>query len=251
MSNHQLARTPLTFSSTESAALDITIVPPQYLVNAPVVTPCPNCGSFLDWMDNQFDCNWCCRKWEYDYIQEKALNGNLSFSPLGHIKAWTCFSLLPATETSFVDGLLTLLVDILWVDRFMRQGADRPPLSGRDRAFCFFLHNCLADFYWKPHSYLERRLASIKESLRVLLPIVSYTSTDKLRDDLIQDRLALVWPRELDHKWWTPPVDRRVLSEDELVIDYHKQQIDDPLFDLLCGPRLAVPPKGKGNGKAI
>lgn len=186
----------------ERFLLESVYVPPP-----PLLVQCPNCSYWLDWISNQYDCNWCCRIWDYEYIKQLTKNGGTfpqvedNNGIIVHIHA--CFDVAIGLEAHQVDNLLCDLIDIFWCYEFIRQGGKKL-LSRRDYAFCLFVYLAMDDYLRKPHQHLLNRLKKIKNNLRSILPLVMYESTDRLFAEIQKAELFHFKPRKkLDHRWWT------------------------------------------------
>jgi hypothetical protein len=175
-------------------------------------------------------------------MKQWALAGtNLSY-PQGpeegiQIKAYTCFDALPADQCHRIDDLLDKLVEVFWIERFIRQ-AKRKVVSKRDLAFCRFLYPCLADYFLNPHSFLWSRAESIYDSLSIFTSLLMYTSTDELIANLYSVGIRLTPRRALNHEWWKSKCIRYQTVEDAYAV--FELITNHSLEEDLLGPRLAI-----------
>jgi len=212
---------PKAITTTQYATPLLNLLPPAssvlderfvidslYTPPAPILVQCPNCGYWLDWISSQYDCNWCCRTWDYDGIKNLVKNGGTFFQTKTEngttVHLHACFDVAVGLEAHQVDNLLCDLIDIFWCYHFLTQDGKKV-LSKRDYAFCVFVYLAMEEYLRKPHQHLINRLRKIKTQLRTLLPLVMYTSTDKLFTDLQKSKnWSHFKPRKkLDHNWWT------------------------------------------------
>lgn len=247
MTDAAYSRSVYQLSSKERSVLDEWVIMLPYRPDPPALTLCPNCYNLLDWLDNQFECNWCCRVWDYEKVKELVVNQTLPYPerckdlPLNipRIQKVSCFNLLDAFDAHIVDNYLDQLLEILWIRKFIRQDGRRV-VNYRDRQFCAFMYIALSDYYCIPHSYLQLRLQKLYRSLSLVLPLVMYTSSVELLRDLKDHGLDLGDRRHLDHTWWDPPP-VRICGHRQLEVEY-LHRMNQEMLENLARPKLAEPP---------